>query len=127
MASQEYIGPEQEIFKSKVIPPINLNIPMPHGATVPRQNSEGFLTGEQKRYSKDWVRAVRTDFQHSVISFLLGAYGISLAATLGIFLLQGFHVWGFNLDHDFVQWLGVATVGQVLGLLVLGLRAVFRS
>ena len=49
--------------------------------------------------------------------FLAKAFGFSLTATFGIIMVQGFHVWGFTLSETFLNWLGVATIGQVAGLL----------
>jgi len=54
--------------------------------------------------------------------FLRRAFGFSLGATFGIIVLQGFHLWGFQLSDGFLNWLGVATVGQVAGLFTMVLR-----
>jgi hypothetical protein len=48
--------------------------------------------------------------------FLAKALGGSLAATFGIIILQGFHLWGFTLSEPFLHWLGAATVGELAGL-----------
>ena len=76
---------------------------------------------------KNWVTAVTTQQQVKVINFLLWAYGGLLAATMLVFFLQGFRLWGFSLDVALLRWLGGATVGEIAGLLVLSLRAIFRS
>jgi len=62
-----------------------------------------------------------------MIQFLLWADGLLLAGTFGIFLLQGFKAWGFNLNCGLMQWLGGATVGGVGGLLTLAYGAVFKE
>ena len=76
---------------------------------------------------KEWVLAAHVEFQQQIVTFLLGAYGFLLVATVGIILLQGFHAWGFALDASFLRWLGMATIGEIGGLLLLTFRAVFRS
>jgi hypothetical protein len=76
---------------------------------------------------KNWVTGVTTQQQVKVINFLLWAYGGLLTATMLIFFLQGFRIWGFSLDVGLLRWLGGATVGAMAGLLALTLRAVFRS
>ena len=79
---------------------------------------------------KDWVEQITTansvNLQQRMVSFLLRAYGASLAATLAIFLLQGWHLWGFNLDAALLKWLGGATIGEIAGLLTLTFGAVFK-
>jgi len=61
------------------------------------------------------------------VNFLVIAYGGLLASTVIIIFLQGFQLWGFNLDQDFLNWLGVATVGEVAGLAALVYGALFRA
>jgi len=81
--------------------------------------------------TKDWIAAVTAErsltLQERVVTFLLYAYGFLLAATMTIVFLQGFHVWGFVLDQKVLLWLGGATVGEIGGLLLLTLKAVFRK
>ncbi len=76
---------------------------------------------------KDWVQAAHVEFQQQIVTFLLGAYGFLLVATVAIVLLQGFHAWGFALEASFLRWLGAATIGEIGGLLLLTFRAVFRQ
>jgi hypothetical protein len=75
---------------------------------------------------KDWVSAVRVDVQQQIVIFLLRAYGFLLVATMAIFFLQGFHVWGFTLEISLLRWLGGATIGEIGGLLVIAFRASFK-
>jgi hypothetical protein len=67
------------------------------------------------------------DTQKLIIRFLLVAYGFLLVVTMGMFLLQGFRLEGFNLDRGLLMWLGGATVGTVGGLLTLTFGAVFKK
>jgi hypothetical protein len=80
---------------------------------------------------KNWVTKVTTqhqiELQKLIVRFLLWAYGFLLAATVGIFFLQGFKLWGFQLDSGLLKWLGGATVGDVSGLLTLTFGAVFKK
>jgi hypothetical protein len=54
--------------------------------------------------------------------FLRKAFGFSLFMTFGAIFCQGFHLWGFQLSDQFLNWLGGATVGQVGGLFAMVLR-----
>ena len=80
---------------------------------------------------KVWVEEITTTHiinqQDKIISFLLVAYGGLLLATMGIFYLQGFKTWGFNLDGNLLKWLGAATIGEIAGLLTLTFGAVFKK
>ena len=61
------------------------------------------------------------------VTFLFTAYGGLLASTVIIIFLQGFHLWGFNLESGFLNWLGGATIGEVAGLASLVYGALFRK
>lgn len=80
--------------------------------------------------AKGWIDAMtvhqRLHLQQRIVTFLLTAYGSLLFATMGIFLLQGFHLFGFSLDLKVLFWLGGATIGGIGGLLLLTGRLVFR-
>ncbi len=75
---------------------------------------------------KLWVEEVRVGLQQTIITFLLWAYAGLLIATMAIFFLQGFKLWGFNLDSGLLKWLGGATIGNIAGLLTLTFGAVFK-
>ena len=78
---------------------------------------------------KNWVTIITAEnnlsLQGKIIAFLLWAYGGLLLVTMGIFLLQGFHAWGFALESKLLAWLGASTVGEIGGLLMLSFRVVF--
>ena len=76
---------------------------------------------------KEWVVAAHVEFQQQIVTFLLVAYGFLLVMTVAVLMLQGFHAWGFSLDGSLLRWLGVATIGEIGGLLLLTFRAVFRN
>ena len=73
--------------------------------------------------TKTWVNEVRVGFQRSILTFLFVAYGFLLVTTITIFLLQGFHAWGFSLDNALLKWLGAATIGEIGGLLYVTFKA----
>ena len=79
---------------------------------------------------KDWVTKAtashKIDLQKRIVGFLLLAYGSALAASLLIYLLQGFALWGFKLSETDLKFIGSATVGEIGGLLTLSFREVFR-
>jgi hypothetical protein len=80
---------------------------------------------------KEWVTRVNTEatltHQKKIVDFLLWAYGGLLVSTMLIFFLQGFKVGNFSLDSALLKWLGGATIGEIGGLLILTLKAVFRK
>ena len=87
------------------------------------------LEGRVQVPIKDWVTKVTTEnrifLQKKIIEFLLSAYGYLLAASILIFFLQGFGLWGFKLSETVLKFIGTATVGEIGGLLTLTFRAVF--
>jgi hypothetical protein len=60
-------------------------------------------------------------------TFLFRIYTALIITTLGIFLLQGFHLWGFNLDLSLLHWLGGAVIGEVAGLAVMVYGFLFQK
>ncbi len=80
---------------------------------------------------KDWATKVtlshQLDLQQKIVIFLLVAYGFLLVSTISLFFLEGFKPLGFNLDGTLLKWLGLATVGEIGGLLTLTFGAIFRG
>lgn len=65
--------------------------------------------------------------QERAVMFLFISYGGLLLATVVIIFLQGFKVYGFQLETSLLRWLGGATVGEVAGLALLVYKALFKS
>ena len=57
--------------------------------------------------------------RQKITNFLLYAFAWCIALTFLIYLLQGFHLWSFELDVALLKWLGAATIGEVTGLLMM--------
>jgi hypothetical protein len=78
---------------------------------------------------REWVTKATADhtfhLQKQIVRFLLRAYGGLLAASVLIFLLQGFGTWGFKLSETVLKFIGAATIGEIGGLLALTFRAAF--
>ena len=78
---------------------------------------------------REWVTKATADhtfhLQKQIVAFLLRAYGGLLAASVIIFLLQGFGTWGFKLSETVLKFIGAGTIGEIGGLLALTFRAVF--
>jgi hypothetical protein len=78
---------------------------------------------------REWVTKATADhtfhLQKRIVGFLLRAYGGLLAASVIIFLLQGFGTWGFKLSETVLKFIGAGTIGEIGGLLALTFRAVF--
>ena len=49
-----------------------------------------------------------------------------LVATIGIFILQGFHVGGFDLDKEILRYLAIVAVGELGTTVWFVFREVFR-
>jgi len=77
--------------------------------------------------TKEWFDAVHVGLQERMVKFLLWAYGFLLLATVAIIFLQGFQLGGFKLPDAFLKWLGVATIGEMGGLLVMAFRTFFKK
>ncbi len=67
------------------------------------------------------------NLRKGAMNFLYAAYGGILLFTMSIIYLQGFKIWGFHLEPEFLHWLGGATVGEVAGLAVLAYRFLFKK
>jgi hypothetical protein len=65
--------------------------------------------------------------QNRSTGFVLRAYGSLLAATMLIFFLQGFRLWGFHLEETTLHWLEAATIGQTAGLLTITIKLIFHN
>lgn len=65
--------------------------------------------------------------REKMINFLFQMYRFLVFSTVGIIILQGFNLWGFNLDPDFLRWLGGATIGEIGILAGVAYRALFRK
>ncbi len=80
---------------------------------------------------KDWVTRATTEhtieIQKRIVTFLIRAYGSLLFASVAIFLLQGFALWGFKLSETVLKFIGTAAIGEIGGLLTLTFRAVFKK
>ena len=80
---------------------------------------------------KEWATKATVEhnigLQKQIVSFLLKAYGSLLAASVSIFLLQGFGIDGFRLSEAVLKYVGAATIGEIGGLLALTFRAVFTK
>jgi hypothetical protein len=55
-------------------------------------------------------------------AFLRKAFGVSLSVSLGAYALQGFQFTGFHLSETSLNWLGVATIGQIAALFAMVIR-----
>jgi len=86
-------------------------------------------SGQRPVAVKDWVTRATTentiDLQQKIVGFLLRAYGGLLVASVAIFFLQGFNLWGFKLSETVLKFIGAATIGEIGGLITLTIRAVF--
>ena len=61
------------------------------------------------------------------IFYLFGIYAILIVSTLTIIFLEGFHIYGFDIDDVLLKWLGVSILGEVAGLAVLVYGSLFKE
>jgi hypothetical protein len=78
---------------------------------------------------EEWQTVANTqsniEARERIVKFLLRSYGGLLAATVLIYLLQGFQLWKFSLASSTLNWLGAATIGEIAGLLTITIRYLF--
>ena len=65
--------------------------------------------------------------REKAVKFLFITFGSVLICTVTVIILQGFHLGGFNLELEFLRWLGVATVGEIATLLTIALSSLFKK
>jgi hypothetical protein len=70
------------------------------------------------------TKAIREEKQWGLLRQLSVIFAISLGYTLTLFILQGFHIGGFDLDTSLLALLGGATIGEVAGLLIILMRGI---
>ena len=96
-----------------------------------KKHREELLKVKQELPPEDYIKRAITlskiSLQEEVVKFLNRAYGGLLIATMGIFFLQGFHLWGFDLPTELLKWLGGATIGEIVGLAALVYGQLFRK
>lgn len=80
--------------------------------------------------SKEWIvrysEYQKVEHRGTALKWSLRAFGITLFCTFGLYLMQGFHLWGFNLPTAMLNGLGVGIVGQIGGLVAVAFKFVFR-
>jgi hypothetical protein len=60
--------------------------------------------------------------QKKTSAFLRRAFGWSLGGTFVLFLLDGWHLWGFYLSPQLLWGLAGATIGELGGLITLTVK-----
>lgn len=60
-------------------------------------------------------------------NFVFFAFGGLLFCTITLIFLQGFKFRGFNLEVEFLSWLGAATVGEVGTILAMVFGFLFKK
>lgn len=65
--------------------------------------------------------------REKMIAFLFPMCRFLVYSTVGIIVLQGFKLWGFNLEPGFLRWLGGATIGEIGILACIAYRALFKE
>jgi hypothetical protein len=73
------------------------------------------MEDRQRRYKR----------QEKTLQYLQWVFSVALAVSIGLFFLQGFHAWGFDLSVDILKILATGTVGEVGGLLAIALNAIY--
>jgi hypothetical protein len=69
---------------------------------------------------KQWIDQAVTvhtiGMQSLIVRSMLGLFAVGFVSGLAMFLMQGFHTWGFHLEREEMRWIGGATVGSLGGL-----------
>lgn len=86
-----------------------------------RLTPKDYLAGVSQREALDTLKLRKKAFWAILVSFV----GL-LLFTCGVILLQGFGWRGFRLDESSVKWLGGTVMVQLVGVLVIVVRALFK-
>ncbi len=86
---------------------------LPVEPTFNREQSFRRLEAEMELLARARAKDLQVSLLNTLVWVFLGAFGF----TLLVLVLQGFHLWGFDLDTSIVQMLGVATIGEIGGLI----------
>ena len=80
--------------------------------------SNGFCQDElqNRLYIRSWI-----------CRFLIQALGFSIVCCFCLILLNGFRLWGFQMDGSLLRWLCGATIAQIAVLLGVFVRAVWQK
>jgi len=89
------------------------------------QKEQQSITVSTKEYIEQTTALSNISMREKALTFLIYAYGFLLVSTMIIIFFQGFKLFGFNLDLDFLKWLGAATVGEVAGMIIMVVGALF--
>lgn len=79
---------------------------------------------ENQRFELE-IKRRRFESQERILTITTWVFVGAIIFTCVIFVFQGFRVWGFNLDTSVLIRLGDATIGAVVGLLGIIIRAIF--
>jgi hypothetical protein len=90
---------------------------------MPEKASREVLTAKQFVTRVSSVPALR----ERATTFFFRIYALLIITTLGIFLLQGFHLWGFSLELSLLHLLGGAVIGEIAGLAAMVYGFLFRK
>jgi hypothetical protein len=81
---------------------------------------------EEESIEREWLRHT-IHMQRTLASFICRALAFSLAATIGIFYLQGFHYLDFHLPDSLMHWMGAVTLGEIASLSAMVYGAFFKQ
>ena len=79
-----------------------------------------------KRWIEAYTERKRLEHRDRAVKWVLRTFTFALTGSFVILVLQGFKLWGFCLPEPFLHWLGAATVGEVVGLVGVVFKFLFR-
>ena len=86
---------------------------------------------KQQLTPKQFIDRARAEHEMNMQKFLALFSSCALSGTtavaLGLFFLQGFHAWGFQLDNSLMHWIGAATIGSIASLAATVYGAFFKK
>ena len=68
----------------------------------------------------------RIRHRDTLVRTFLVSYCLMLVFTCTVILMQGFRAFGFQLDSTSIKWLGGTVLAQLVGLLAVIVREVFK-
>jgi uncharacterized membrane protein len=80
-----------------------------------------------EEYTKKAEIDHKIEVQGMMAKWLVRTFVIVTFLTMAIFFLQGFDFCRFQLPESLLKWLGAATLGEIAGLLIIIIKAIFQK
>jgi hypothetical protein len=104
---------------------------IPYDEDIPFSNwKEGDIFRRERRKSQRFqFQLIVAGVRLSILKTMLWVFVAAFVFTLGVIVMDGFHLWGFDLPTSTVNFLSVATIGEIAALIgtLLGIQVTARG